>query len=67
MEEKILEFILYCAEKQKVVPFSMIEEEFNIMMDDKLRSVVADALWDIDTVSDALVEEEGFVITFFEN
>ncbi|MED9967039.1 MAG: hypothetical protein UFJ18_09635 [Blautia sp.] len=67
MEEKILEFILYCAEKQKVVPFSMIEEEFNIMMDDKLKSVVADALWDIDTVSDALVEEEGFVITFFEN
>ena len=37
------------------------------MMDDKLKSVVADALWDIDTVSDALVEEEGFVITFFEN
>lgn len=67
MEEKILEFILYCAEKQKVVPFSMIEEEFNIMMGDKLKSVVADALWDIDTVSDALVEEEGFVITFFEN
>ncbi|MDO5361032.1 MAG: hypothetical protein Q4F03_00095 [Eubacteriales bacterium] len=67
MEEKILEFILYCAEKQKVVPFSMIEEEFNILMDDKLKSVVADALWDIDTVSDALVEEEGFVITFFEN
>ena len=67
MEEKILEFILYCAEKQKVVPFSMIEEEFNIMMDDKLKSVVAEALWDIDTVSDALVEEDGFVINFFED
>ena len=55
MEEKILKFILDCAEERKVVPFSMIEEEFNIMMDDKLKSVVAEALWDIDTVSDALV------------
>ena len=29
MEEKILEFILECAEDQKLVPFSVIEEEFN--------------------------------------
>ena len=46
----------------------MIEEEISIfMMDDKLKSVVAEALWDIDTVSDALVEEDGFVINFFED
>lgn len=53
--------------EQKIVPFSMVEEEFNIVMDDKLKSVIADAIWDIDTVSDALVEEDGFVITFFED
>lgn len=67
MEEKILEFILEYAGEQKIVPFSMVEEEFNIVMDDKLKSVIADAIWDIDTVSDALVEEDGFVITFFED
>lgn len=67
MEEKILEFILEYAGEQKIVPFSMVEEEFNIVMDDRLKSVIADAIWDIDTVSDALVEEDGFVITFFED
>lgn len=67
MEEKILEFILEYAGEQKIVPFSMVEEEFNIVMDDKLKSVIADAIWDIDTVSDALVEEDGFVIIFFED
>ncbi len=67
MEERILEFILDCAEEQKTVPFSMIEEEFNIVMDDKLRAVIADALWDMDAVSDAVVEDDGFVVTFFED
>lgn len=67
MEERILEFILDCAEAQKTVPFSMIEEEFNIVMDGKLRAVIADALWDMDAVSDAVVEDDGFVVTFFED
>lgn len=54
MEEKILEFILEYAEEQKLVPFSVIEEEFNLVIDDSLKSVIADALWDNDTVSDVL-------------
>ena len=45
MEEKILEFILEYAEEQKLVPFSVIEEEFNLVIDDSLKSVIADALW----------------------
>lgn len=44
-----------------MVPFSIIEEEFNIVMDDKLKGVIAEVRWDIDTVSDALVED-GFVM-----
>ena len=35
MEEKILEFILEYAEEQKLVPFSVIEEEFNLVIDDE--------------------------------
>lgn len=66
VEERILEFILEYAEEQKIVPFSRVEEEFNIVMDDKLKSIIADAIWDIDIVSDAFVEDDGFVITFFE-
>lgn len=64
---KILEFILECAEDQKLVPFSVIEEEFNLIIDDSLKSVIADALWDNDTVSDVFIETDGFTITFFEN
>lgn len=67
MEEKILEFILKYAEEQKLVPFSVIEEEFNLVIDDSLKSVIADALWDNDTVSDVFIETDGFTITFFEN
>lgn len=66
VEERILEFILEYAEEQKIVPFSRVEEEFNIVMDDRLKSIIADAIWDIDIVSDAFVEDDGFVITFFE-
>ena len=33
MEEKILNFILECAEVQKLVPFSLIEEEFNLILE----------------------------------
>lgn len=67
MEEKILEFILEYAEEQKLVPCSVIEEEFNLVIDDSLKSVIADALWDNDTVSDVFIETDGFTITFFEN
>lgn len=67
VEEKILEFILEYAEEQKLVPFSVIEEEFNLVIDDSLKSVIADALWDNDTVSDVFIETDGFTITFFEN
>lgn len=67
MEEKILKFILEYAEDQKLVPFSVIEEEFNLVMDDSLKSVIADVLWDNDTVSDVFIETDGFTITFFEN
>lgn len=67
MEERILEFILKYAEGQKIVPFSRVEEEFNIVMDDKLKSIIADAIWDIDIVSDAFVEDDGFVITFLKS
>ena len=62
VEERILEFILEYAEEQKIVPFSRVEEEFNIVMDDRLKSIIADAIWDIDIVSDAFVEDDGFVI-----
>lgn len=37
MEEKILNFILECAEVQKLVPFSLIEEEFNLILDEALK------------------------------
>ena len=67
MEEKILGFILEYAEEQKLVPSSVIEEEFNLVMDDSLKSVIADVLWDNDTVSDVFIETDGFTITFFEN
>jgi hypothetical protein len=67
VEEKILEFILEYAEEQKLVPFSVIEEEFNLVMDDSLKSAIADVLWDNDTVSDVFIETDGFTITFFEN
>ena len=67
MEEKILEFILEYAEEQKLVPFSVIEEEFNLVIDDSLKSVIADALWDNDTISDVTIGTDGFTVTFFEN
>lgn len=67
MEEKILNFILECAEVQKSVPFSLIEEEFNLILDESLKSVITDALWDNDTVSDVTIETDDFIVTFFEN
>ena len=67
MEEKILNFIMECAKDQKLVPFSVIEEEFNLIMDDSLKSIIMDVLWDNDTVSDVTIETDGFTVTFFEN
>ena len=66
-EEKILNFILECAEVQKLVPFSLIEEEFNLILDEALKSVITDALWDNDTISDVTIGTDGFTVTFFEN
>lgn len=67
MEEKILNFILEYAEDQKLVPFSLIEEEFYLILDESLKSVITDALWDNDTVSDVTIGTDGFIVTFFEN
>ena len=67
MEEKILNFILEYAEDQKLVPFSLIEEEFYLILDESLKSVITNALWDNDTVSDVTIGTDGFIVTFFEN
>lgn len=64
---KILNFILECAKVQKLVPFSLIEEEFNLILDEALKSVITDALWDNDTISDVTIGTDGFTVTFFEN
>ena len=40
---------------QKLVPFSLIEEEFNLILDEALKSVITDALWDNDTISDVTI------------
>ena len=66
-KKKILNFILECAEVQKLVPFSLIEEEFNLILDEALKSVITDALWDNDTISDVTIGTDGFTVTFFEN
>ena len=67
MEEKILDFIMDYAAEKSTVPFQVIEDEFNIMMDDGLRSIISDALWDRDNVSDVVIENDGYVITLFED
>ena len=64
-KEKILNFILECAEVQKLVPFSLIEEEFNLILDEALKSVITDALWDNDTISDVTIGTDGFTVTVF--
>ncbi len=67
MEEKILDFIMDCAVENSTVPFQVIEEEFNIMMDDSLKEIISDALWDRDSVSDVIIENGGYTITLFED
>ena len=46
MEEKILDFIMEYAQENENVPFQVIEETFNIQMDESLRSIISDAIWD---------------------
>ena len=59
MEEKILDFIMEYAQKN--------EENFNIVMDDKLKDIISDAIWDRDNVSDVITESDRYVITCFED
>lgn len=67
MEEKILDFIMEYAQEHENVPFQVIEETFNIQMDESLRSIISDAIWDRDNVSDVIMESERYVITCFED
>lgn len=62
MEEKILDFIMEYAQENEGVPFQVIEENFNIVMDDKLKDIISDAIWDRDNVSDVITESERYVI-----
>ena len=64
MEEKILDFIMEYAQENENVPFQVIEETFNIQMDESLRSIIRDAIWDRDNVSDVVIENEGEVEHF---
>lgn len=67
MEEKILDFIMEYAQENERVPFQVIEENFNIVMDDKLKDIISDAIWDRDNVSDVIMESDRYVITCFED
>lgn len=67
MEEKILDFIMEYVQENENVPFQVIEETFNIQMDESLRSIISDAIWDRDNVSDVVIENEGYVISCFED
>ena len=67
MEEKILDFIMEYSQKNEGVPFQVIEENFNIVMDDKLKDIISDAIWDRDNVSDVITESDRYVITCFED
>ena len=67
MEEKILEFIMDYAQKNHKVPFQAIEEAFNLTLDRSLLGVISDAIWDRDDVEDVLMENEHYVITYFED
>ena len=64
MEEKILDFIMEYAQENENVPFQVIEETFNIQMDESLRSIISDAIWDRDNVSDVVIENEGLISCF---
>ena len=64
MEEKILDFIMEYAQENEGVPFQVIED---IVMDDKLKDIISDAIWDRDNVSDVIIESDRYVITCFED
>ena len=36
-------------------------------MDDKLKDIISDAIWDRDNVSDVIIESDRYVITCFED
>ena len=67
MEEKILNFILECAEVQKLVPFSLIEEEFNLISGRSLKVGHYGCSLDNDTISSTLTskESDGFTVHIF--
>ena len=67
MEEKILDFIMEYAQENEGGPLQVIEENFNIVMDDKLKDIISDAIWDRDNVSDVITESDRYVITCFED
>ena len=67
MEVKIIDFIMVYAQVHAGVSFQVIEENFNIVMDDKLKDIISDAIWDRDNVSDVIMESERYVITCFED
>ena len=43
------------------------KKKFNLILDEALKSVITDALWDNDTISDVTIGTDGFTVTFFEN
>lgn len=47
--------------------FIMEEKILNLILDEALKSVITDALWDNDTISDVTIGTDGFTVTFFEN
>ena len=55
------------AQEHENVPFQIIEENFNIQMDESLRSIISDAIWDRDNVSDVVIENDGYMISCFED
>ena len=67
MEEKILDYIMEQACDGETVTFRSIEEEFKIIMDEKLKEIISDALWDRVNVSDVFIENEGYVISIFQD
>ena len=46
---------------------TLSKKNFNLILDEALKSVITDALWDNDTISDVTIGTDGFTVTFFEN
>ena len=45
----------------------MEEKILDFIMDDKLKDIISDAIWDRDNVSDVIIESDRYVITCFED